>query len=98
MPQKEKIYGLLGLAQRAGKVASGEAATEANIQKHKAKLVIIAEDASERTKDQFYSLCRRNDTQYVTIGVKDQLGLALGKSPRSVLAILDDNFAQSLLK
>jgi ribosomal protein L7Ae-like RNA K-turn-binding protein len=92
----ERIYGLLGLAQRAGKVASGEAAAEANIEKHKACLVILASDASERTITHFTGLCERNHIKYMVIGEKIKYGIAMGKSPRSVVVILDDNFAKSI--
>ena len=92
----EKMYGMLGLAQRAGKIASGESAAEANIQKQKAKLVIIAEDASEGTKKAFFSLCSYHKAKYLVMGEKIRLGIALGKSPRSVVVILDNNFAKNI--
>lgn len=92
----EKIYGLLGLAQRAGKVASGEAAAEANIEKEKAKLVLLAKDASERTIAHFTGLCERHNIKFMIIGEKIKYGIAMGKSPRSVVVILDDNFARSI--
>lgn len=94
----EKIYGLLGLAQRAGKIASGEAAAEANLQKNKAKLVILAEDAADRTKEQFSGLCSKNKVNLIIVGDKLRLGIAIGKSPRAVVVVLDENFAQSLVK
>lgn len=92
----EKIYGLLGLAQRAGRITSGEAAAEANIRKSKGKLVLIAQDASERTKDLFEGLCRKQKIKHLIIGEKIKYGIALGKSPRSVVVILDENFAKSI--
>ena len=48
----EKIYSLLGLCMRAGKLKSGEFATLEAIRAHKAELVIVSEDASD------------NDTSY----------------------------------
>lgn len=41
---------LVGLAAKAGKVVSGEFATEKAVKSQKASLVLIAEDASENTK------------------------------------------------
>ena len=38
---------MLGIAAKAGKVASGEYQTEHAVKSHKAFLVIVAEDASE---------------------------------------------------
>jgi len=44
------IYGLIGLARRAGKISFGTESSEDTIKKGKAKLVVIAEDSSDRTK------------------------------------------------
>ena len=40
---------MLGLAQRAGKVASGEFSTEKAVKSKKAFLVVVASDASDNT-------------------------------------------------
>ena len=39
---------MLGLAQRAGKVASGEFSTEKAVKSKKAFLVVVASDASDK--------------------------------------------------
>ena len=44
-----KVYGMLGLASRARKVVSGTDAVIETINKREAELVIIAQDASEKT-------------------------------------------------
>ena len=41
MDNKQKILNLIGLAEKAGKVASGEFSTERAIKKGKAFLVIV---------------------------------------------------------
>ena len=45
-----KELSLLGLAMKAGKVVSGEFATEKAVKGKTAFLVLIAEDASENTR------------------------------------------------
>ena len=52
----DKIYGLLGLCQRAGKCKSGEFAVEKSIKSGKSFLVIIPEDASDNTKKKFKNM------------------------------------------
>ena len=47
---KLKVLRALGMAQRAGRLASGEFMTEREIQSFRATLVIVAKDASEQTK------------------------------------------------
>ena len=46
----DKVISLLGLAERAGKIASGEFAAEKAVKTGKARLIIVAEDASDNTK------------------------------------------------
>lgn len=92
----QKGYDLLGLAQRAGQVQSGDASAEAVINKGKAKLIILAADASERTKEHFINLAKYKKVQWMEGGEKLHLGMALGKSPRSVVVITEGNFAGKL--
>ena len=47
---RDRILNLIGLAMKAGKVVSGEFSVEKCIKSGKARLVIIATDASENTK------------------------------------------------
>ena len=42
MINKEKIYGMLGLAAKAGKITFGAEATKEAILKSKVKLIIVA--------------------------------------------------------
>lgn len=46
----------MGLAARARKIAFGADSVENEIKKKKIKLIIIATDSSERTKDKFLKL------------------------------------------
>ena len=59
MPVKEKrILSMLGLAAKSGNLVSGEFSTEKAVKERKARLVIVAEDASEATKKNFRNLCK----------------------------------------
>ena len=55
MKQEDRIYSLLGLASKAGLVASGEFSVEQSVKKDKARLVIVTDDASDNTKQLFVS-------------------------------------------
>ena len=92
----QKGYDLLGLAQRAGHLQSGDAAVEAIVKKGKAKLVILALDASDRTKEHFRNLAKYKRVPWVEGGHKMSIGIALGKSPRSVVVVTDDGFSRKL--
>lgn len=92
----QKAYDFLGLAQRAGQVQSGDAGSEALMKNGKAKLVLLAEDASEKTKEHFINLAQYKKIKCIEAGEKMRLGIALGKSPRSVVVVTDDGFARKL--
>lgn len=94
----DKIYSMLGLAMKAGKVVSGEFATDKNIKSQRAWLVIIPEDASNNTKKMFSNMCDFYKVPLHFFGTKETLGHAVGKSMRSSLAIIDEGFAKSLVK
>ena len=49
----KKILGLIGLAARARKICFGADSVEEQIKKKKVHLIIVAEDASKRTKEKF---------------------------------------------
>ena len=64
----------------------------------KAKLVIVAIDASENTKAKFGNICKDNNIPIVEFGNKVDLSRAIGKDNKTVLAVLDNNFVKSIMK
>lgn len=94
----DKIYGLLGLCQRAGKCKSGEFAVEKSIKSGKSFLVIIPEDASDNTKKKFRNMTTYRSVPYQELGTKETLGHQLGRSERSSISIEDPGFAQAMIK
>lgn len=97
MSQK-KIMGLLSLATKAGKTASGEFCTEREIKAGRAALVIVAGDASDNTKKKFRNMCGFYEVPIYFYEDKDTLGHAMGKKFRASLAVLDEGFAKSIRK
>ncbi len=81
-----KELSLLGLAAKAGRVVSGEFATEKAVKAGKARLVLVAGDASDY-KVPIY-----------LVGTKEELGGAIGKDYRASLGVTDDNFAVAMKK
>ena len=94
----DKIYGLLGLCQRAGKCKSGEFAVEKSIKSGRSFLVIIPEDASDNTKKKFRNMTTYRSVPYQELGTKETLGHQLGRSERSSISIEDQGFAQAMIK
>ena len=89
---------LLGLAARAGKVVSGEFAVEKSVKSGKTFLVLVAEDASANTKNNFSDMCTYYKVPLYYVGTKEELGKAIGKEYRASLAVTDRNFADAMRK
>lgn len=93
-----KVLSGLSLAQKAGQIVSGGFAVEKAIRGGKAYLVIVAEDSSENTKKQMNNMTSYYGVPLVSYGTKTDLGQSIGKEYRSMVAILGQGFADSILK
>ncbi|WP_071131437.1 L7Ae/L30e/S12e/Gadd45 family ribosomal protein [Enterococcus timonensis] len=86
---------LLGLAQRAGKLASGEQTVLQNIRNQNAKLVLLCSDASDNTQKNIRDKCNFYHIELRVVYTSDQLSAALGKK-RFVCALLDSGFSKRM--
>ncbi len=96
--RQDPVLSMLSLAQKAGAIASGEYAAEQAIKRGKAYLLILAEDASENTRRKFQNSASFYEIPVLMQSTKDVLGHMLGKGERSVAAVLDPGFSDSILK
>ncbi len=97
-PNRDRALSMLGLATRSGNVASGGFATEQAIKRGKARLVIVAGDASDNTKKKFRNMCDFYRTPCVCYSDREALGHAMGKEDRACLAVTDEGLANSIRK
>lgn len=95
---EKKIFSYLGLAAKAGNLASGEFMTEKSVKEGKAKLVIVAEDASNNTKKMFTNMCTYYKVPIYFFGEKTKLGHAIGKEFRASLVLYDKGLADTVEK
>lgn len=93
---EKKIYNYLGIAQRAGKIVSGENTLISKGKFNQYMLLLIALDAAETVQKRFINKAINNKVDYLLFGSKEQLGLSIGKSPRTVLALTDKNLTQKI--
>lgn len=93
---ENKILSFLGLAQRSGNLVTGEDTCTSYIKKNAAKLVIVANDASDNTKKKFRDMTTNRNTRFVVFGKRDDLSHAVGKMNRTVYIIKDEAFANKL--
>ncbi len=80
---QDRVLSMLGMAAKAGAVASGGFLTEKAIKEHKANI-------SNKTTFYKVPLC--------FYGTKETIGHAIGKADRSCVAVLDRGFADSIRK
>lgn len=86
---------LLGLALAARKVVSGDLVLK-NVRSKRAKLVIIARDASANTQKKLMDKCTFYEIPYVFIEQSMILNKAMGTRNRMSVALIDEGFAQKL--
>lgn len=94
----KKILGLIGLAARARNVCFGADSVELEMKKKKVQLVIMAMDASERTKQKFKKLCEEHGIPIIIEGEIEILSKAIGKSNKAIIGIEDINLAKEIQK
>ncbi len=91
-----QIRSYLGLSMRAGKIASGDEAVLKSIRSGQAKLVLIAEDASDNAKKKYGDKCRSFQVPIASCGSRCELGESIGKEQRVAVAVTDPGLAQSI--
>lgn len=93
-----KIYGMLGMAKRAGKVVCGEKGCKDAIRFGKSYLVIIAEDTGVNTKKSITDSCNFYGVPKYEIGNMADNGHAVGNSFNAVISVNDEGFAKAIEK
>ena len=88
----------LGLAQKAGKAASGDFAVRAALKSGQVQLLLVAADAVPNSKKDMHYLAEVMEVPVLEALTRAELGHAIGKAQRTAVAILDSNFANMLLK
>ena len=84
-----KLNNSIGLAMKAGKIASGDFSVEKAVRSGTAKLVMLDESASENTKKQWRDVC--------SFRIR-AMGSAIGKPARMVAAVTDEGFSAMIIK
>ena len=93
----DKVLSLVSLACKAGACVSGGFLTEQEVRADRAKLVMVAVDASENTKKRFRDQCRFRGVPFLLYGKKEELGHAMGKEFRACLAVKSQGLAEGIL-
>jgi len=94
----KKAYSIIGLAQRAGKASSGTMAAQNSLIRHRARLLVVSKDISEKTKESLVNLSEKNKIPWVIYGSKNELGNSVGKAYRVAVTINDERMATEIMK
>lgn len=95
--QRKRIASYLGLAQKAGRVAAGDAAARTALTQGKAFLLVLAEDAAPTVRQELLALAGE-EIPVLYWPDKTDLGRIVGRSRRGALALNDEGFARAIAK
>lgn len=95
MNNHQKLLNLLGLAQRAGKVISGEEQVVKAIQHKEVQLVFLATDAASNLTKKILDKSQSYKMEVAHLFSTQELSSAVGR-PRKVLAISDAGFTKKM--
>lgn len=96
---REKTLNLLGLMRKANAIAVGETNTGGAVRAGKAKLLLLAADASDNARSRARGFTRGRDIVTVTLPfTKDEIAAHVGVSGCAMAAITDIGFANAFMK
>jgi len=98
MNDRSKTLSYLGLAFRAGKLASGDEGVMKAIRSHSAHIVLIASDASFNAKKKYTDKCDFYGVPYIEEFDRRELGHSIGKPERVVVAVTDKGLSELVRK
>ncbi|NLB91473.1 MAG: hypothetical protein GX786_09695 [Clostridiales bacterium] len=90
-----QLKGLLGLGMKSGQVVSGQETCLVYIRNKEAELVVIDESLSENSHKKVVNACKTHNVDLIRFPV-GWTGQAIGKSNRTVAAVLTGPLAQSM--
>ncbi len=96
---REKALNLLGLMRKANAIAVGETNTGGAVRAGKAKLLLLAADASDNARSRARGFTHGRDIVTVTLPfTKDEIAAHVGVSGCAMAAITDIGFANAFMK
>jgi ribosomal protein L7Ae-like RNA K-turn-binding protein len=93
----DRITRLLGLGLRAGRVVVGVTGVRAGLQRESVHCVVLAADASARTRDKVERLAVARGIPVLRGPIAEQLGARLGRPPVQAVGVEDGALARGLV-
>ena len=93
-----KIANLIGFAAKSGKLLLGTFSVEQGIRQNRAKLVLAAKDMNPKRLEILQLWCADMHIPFHVVGVKEDYGAVLLRSPIGLLALTDEHMVSGVLQ
>ena len=93
----ERIVRLLGLGRKAGRVVLGVTGVRAKLRRDALRCVVLAADASPRTREMLERLARARGVPVIAGPAAERLGAGLGRPPVQAVGVEDAGLARGLV-
>lgn len=93
---KQKALNMLGLAQRASFLVSGDEQVEKSIKAGKVQLIVLAHDLSQNTQDRYERFAKQYHIELDQSFSREEISQTLGKS-RAICGLLNQGMAEKFL-
>lgn len=95
---RDKFLSMAGLCKKAGKIVIGSELSVGSIKGGKAKLAVLAGDASKNSVKEIERACEQFNIKLIKSEyTKLETGAALGFNEVAAFTIVDNNFAKALI-
>lgn len=92
-----KLLSLLGIARRAGRLSLGFDASVDSVHRGQCKLLLLANDLSERTKNSIMKATNNSNIKTIFLDIPmAELGASVGKLT-GIIAVNDQGFANKMI-
>lgn len=92
----DRLLSFISLARRAGAAKCGANEASACARAGKARLLILAADASPNTKKEAQNMAAHKGIRLVEEYTKEELGKATGRAETSLIAVASANMAENI--
>ena len=98
MGTQNKVYGLMGFAARSRNLVTGYNTCLKLIPSGKLKLLIIAGDVGENTRQKLSQKCQSYNVPVVVYGTCEEMSKATGKEDKGLFGLTERGFAESIMR
>ena len=93
-----KVLSLMGFAAKSRNLLTGYNTCSLQIQKNKIKVIILAEDLADNSKEKMVGLCKREGVKFYEFSTMEELSHITGKSNSGIFGITDEGFGAAISK